>query len=80
MLGGDNPRVGYRALQLAFPDDRRIELMEPHPGSAFFDRFFRRTGGGGMHHVTFMVDDIHRALLPDRQPRFRQRRPHASRA
>jgi methylmalonyl-CoA/ethylmalonyl-CoA epimerase len=62
VLGGDNVRVGYRALQLTFPDDRRVELMEPLAGSRFFERFFARTGGGGMHHVTFLVPDIHRAL------------------
>jgi methylmalonyl-CoA/ethylmalonyl-CoA epimerase len=62
VLGGDNERVGYRALQLAFPDDRRVELMEPLAGSRFFDRFFARTGGGGMHHVTFLVPDIQSAL------------------
>lgn len=62
VVGGDNPRVGYRALQLAYPDDRRVELMEPLPGSTFFDRFFRRTGGGGVHHLTFLVPDIHEAL------------------
>jgi methylmalonyl-CoA/ethylmalonyl-CoA epimerase len=61
-FGGDNARVGYRALQLRFPDDRRVELMEPLPGSTFFDRFFVRTKGGGVHHMTFLVPDIHAAL------------------
>ncbi|MEU7814029.1 VOC family protein [Pseudonocardia sp. NPDC049154] len=60
--GGDNPRVGYRALQLGYPDDRRVELMEPLPGSTFFDRFFARTGGGGMHHMTFLVPDVREAI------------------
>jgi methylmalonyl-CoA/ethylmalonyl-CoA epimerase len=58
--GGDNPRVGYRALQLEFPAGGRMELMEPLQGSTFFDRFFAR--GGGLHHVTFKVDDIHAAI------------------
>jgi methylmalonyl-CoA/ethylmalonyl-CoA epimerase len=62
VFGGDNVRVGYRAMQLTFPDDSRVELMEPLVGSRFFDRFFARTGGGGMHHVTFLVPDIQRAL------------------
>lgn len=60
--GGDNPRVGYRALQLEYPGGGRIELMEPLAGSTFFDRFFARTGGGGMHHVTLKVPDIDDAL------------------
>jgi methylmalonyl-CoA/ethylmalonyl-CoA epimerase len=58
--GGDNARVGYRALQLGFPDGSRIELMEPLRDSPFFDRFFAR--GGGLHHVTFKVDDIGAAI------------------
>jgi len=62
VYGGDNIRVGYRAVQLTFPDDRRVELMEPLARSRFFDRFFARTGGGGMHHLTFLVPDIERAL------------------
>lgn len=62
VVGGDNPMVGYRALQLAYQEDRRVELMEPLAGSTFFDRFFQRCGGGGMHHMTFLVPDIHAAL------------------
>lgn len=58
--GGDNPRVGYRAMQLAYRDGSKIELMEPLPGSTFFDRFFAR--GGGLHHVTFKVADIGLAI------------------
>ncbi len=58
--GGDNVRVGYRALQLEYSDGSKIELMEPLEGSTFFDRFFAR--GGGLHHVTFKVDDIHAAV------------------
>lgn len=58
--GGDNIRVGYRAMQLKFRDGSRIELMEPLAGSTFFDSFFAR--GGGLHHVTFKVKDIHEAV------------------
>ncbi len=60
--GGDNPRVGYRALQLAYRDGTRVELLEPLKGSTFFDSFFRRTGGGGLHHVTFKVSDMQAAI------------------
>jgi methylmalonyl-CoA/ethylmalonyl-CoA epimerase len=59
--GGDNPQVGYRALQLRFPDGTRIELMEPLAGSSFFDKFFA-SRGEGLHHITFKVPDIHAAL------------------
>lgn len=59
--GGDNTRVGYRALQLAFADGSKIELMEPLSGSTFFDAFFA-SRGAGLHHVTFKVDDLDGAL------------------
>ena len=43
--------------------DGKIELMAPTPGSTFFDGFFAGTGGrGGLHHVTFAVDDIDEAV------------------
>lgn len=56
--GGDNTRVGFRILHLGFHGDTRIELLEPLGASTFLDSFFRRTGGGGLHHVTFKVRDI----------------------
>lgn len=60
--GGDNPRVGYRAVQLQMHNGDRVELMEPLSGHEFLDRFFQRTGGGGLHHITFKVPDIQAAL------------------
>lgn len=59
--GGDNTRVGYRALQLAYADGSKIELMEPLAGSTFFDAFFA-SRGAGLHHVTFKVGDLDGAL------------------
>lgn len=56
LQAGDNQRVGYRVVQLKFPDGTKIELMEPLAGSTFFDSFFRR--GGGLHHITFKVPDM----------------------
>ncbi|MGH8976188.1 MAG: VOC family protein [Acidimicrobiia bacterium] len=61
LAGDDNPRVGFRGLQLRYPDGTRIELMEPLAGSTFFDRFFAGKGEG-LHHITFKVPDIHLAL------------------
>lgn len=60
--GGDNTRVGFRAVQLSYANRIRVELLEPLPGSTFFDSFFDRTGGGGPHHVTFLVNDMATAL------------------
>ena len=62
LKGGDHPRFNYRALQLEYADGTRIELLEPLPGSTFFDSFFRRGGGGGLHHVTFTVGDMQAAI------------------
>jgi methylmalonyl-CoA/ethylmalonyl-CoA epimerase len=61
LAGDDNQRIGYRALQLRYPDGTRIELMEPLAGSTFFDKFFAGRGEG-LHHITFKVPDIHAAL------------------
>lgn len=60
--GGDNIRVGYRALQLGYSNGSRIELMEPLEGSPFFDTFFDRRPSGGLHHVTFKVNSIENAV------------------
>lgn len=68
--GGDNVRVGYRAVQLIYPDDSRIELLEPLPGSDFLDRFFARNPNGGLHHVTFMVGDLDAAIAAAREREF----------
>lgn len=57
-LGGDNVRVGYRGLQLAYRDGGKVELLEPLPGSTFLDSFLRRSPLGGLHHVTFTVTDM----------------------
>lgn len=65
--GGDNQRVGYRAVQLGFTDGSRIELMEPLRRSQFFDSFFATRGAGGLHHVTFKVDDIEAAVAAMRR-------------
>jgi methylmalonyl-CoA/ethylmalonyl-CoA epimerase len=61
--GGDNLRVGYRALQLEVPGGGVVELIEPLAGSTFLDGFFSRFPAGGVHHVTFHVPDIE-VVLP----------------
>jgi len=62
LYGGENERVGYRGMMLGFGDGSQIELLEPLPGSTFLDRFFARNPAGGLHHVTFRVDDLRRAV------------------
>lgn len=61
--GGDNERVGFRVLQLGYPDGGKIELMEPLGDSRFLESFFEMTQGrGGVHHLTFRVPDIELAV------------------
>ncbi|MHB1986423.1 MAG: VOC family protein [Acidimicrobiales bacterium] len=60
--GGENPRVGFRAVQLAYEGGGKVELLEPMEGSLFLESFFRRVGEGGLHHVTYKVPDIDEAL------------------
>lgn len=62
VAGGDNPRAGYRALQLGFRDGTRVELIEPLAGSGFLDSFLAGRPRGGLHHLTFKVADIEAAL------------------
>jgi|tagenome__1003787_1003787.scaffolds.fasta_scaffold20977726_4 methylmalonyl-CoA/ethylmalonyl-CoA epimerase len=58
VLGSDNRDVGWRAVRLRLDAGPVIELMEPLKGSSFFDSFFARSGGGGLHHVTFVVENV----------------------
>lgn len=61
--GGRNLMLGFRTVQLDFPDGRHLELLAPVEGSTFLDSFLRRTGGlGGLHHVTFLVPSVAQAL------------------
>jgi methylmalonyl-CoA/ethylmalonyl-CoA epimerase len=60
--GGDNPRSGFRIVQLGFRDGSRVELLEPLAGSTFLDGFLASRPLGGLHHLTFKVTDIHAAL------------------
>jgi methylmalonyl-CoA/ethylmalonyl-CoA epimerase len=57
-IGADNAGVGWRTVRLELGGASVIELIEPLQGSPFFDAFFRRHPGGGLHHVTLLVDDI----------------------
>lgn len=59
---GGNAEYGYRVVQLKFKDGSKIELLEPTEGSKFLDSFLRHRPLGGLHHVTFRVPDIDRAM------------------
>ena len=62
MIGADNAEIGWRTVRLRLGGLPCVELIEPLNGSAFFDSFFRRHPDGGLHHVTFGVDDVKAAF------------------
>jgi methylmalonyl-CoA epimerase len=51
---------GWHSLQLGFPGGGKVELVEPN-GEGFLTRFLERRGEG-LHHVTFLTDDIEAAI------------------
>jgi methylmalonyl-CoA/ethylmalonyl-CoA epimerase len=59
VYGGIDEDPGFRTATFEYGDGRKIELLDPTPGSGFLDSFLRRTGGaGGLHHITFRVPDM----------------------
>jgi methylmalonyl-CoA/ethylmalonyl-CoA epimerase len=62
VLGADNAEIGWRTVRLELGGITCVELIEPLPGSGFLDGFFRGRPLGGVHHVTFLVDDIRAAF------------------
>lgn len=56
--------VGEQRVRVAFLPigETRIELVEPLDRDGALARFVEKTGGGGLHHVCFEVDDIAAAL------------------
>ncbi|MGH3225861.1 MAG: VOC family protein, partial [Streptosporangiaceae bacterium] len=62
VVGADNPAVGWRAVRLELGGVWCLELIEPLPGSTFLDSFLRSRPEGGMHHLTFVADDVRAAF------------------
>ena len=62
VVGADNPAIGWRAVRLEVGGTWCVELIEPLPGSAFLDSYLRHRPDGGLHHVTFLVDDVRAAF------------------
>jgi methylmalonyl-CoA/ethylmalonyl-CoA epimerase len=71
VLGGDpqelseRPEKGFRALTLRFPGGGGVELIEPLGESSFLHKFLDQRGEG-VHHLTFMVADLHAAVAEAR--------------
>ena len=61
VVGADNPEIGWRCVRLELAGVWCLELIEPLAGSTFLDSFLRSRPEGGMHHVTFLVDDVRAA-------------------
>jgi methylmalonyl-CoA/ethylmalonyl-CoA epimerase len=59
LMGGDGG-PSWRWLQLRYPGGGKIELLEPR-AEGFLTRFLERHGEG-LHHITFLTDDIEAAV------------------
>jgi methylmalonyl-CoA/ethylmalonyl-CoA epimerase len=63
LLGGDpqelyeRPELGFRTLTLRFPGGGGIELIAP-VGQHGFVQDFLASRGEGVHHITFIVEDL----------------------
>lgn len=71
VLGGDPqelshvPEKGFTVLTLRFPHGGGIELIQPLGEDSFVQKFLDRRGEG-VHHITFLVDDLEAAVAEAR--------------
>jgi methylmalonyl-CoA/ethylmalonyl-CoA epimerase len=76
LLGGQpthenvNQEQGFRALQLRYPNGARLELLEPVGPAGFLQDFLARRGEG-LHHLTYLVEDLREAVRAARAAGFR---------
>lgn len=61
LFAGDQIDQGFRFAQFRLPGGGKVELVTSLAPGSFVDRFIERRGEG-VHHVTFKVPDIHRAI------------------
>jgi methylmalonyl-CoA/ethylmalonyl-CoA epimerase len=67
VLGGDpqelsiHPEKGFQALTLRYPHGGGIELIAPAGEDSFVQAFLDRRGEG-VHHITFLVEDLKAAV------------------
>ena len=63
VAGGINPWAGHLSIQLEYRHGGKIELLEPaRADSSSVGGFLERSPRGGLHHLTFKVDDLEAAL------------------
>ena len=76
VLGGEpeeytpRPEKGFQALVLRFPGRAGVELLAPL-GETSFVRDFLERRGEGVHHLTFMLDDLPAAVAQARSAGLR---------
>lgn len=59
------PGAGYRFVQLEFPNGAKVELLEPVGEGGFLHEFLAKRGEG-IHHLTFIVEDLKEAVAAAR--------------
>jgi methylmalonyl-CoA epimerase len=57
--GGDNPKLGVRAVQIKM-GKVKVELLQPLEPNGYLDRYIDKHGEG-FHHITMYVDDVEAA-------------------
>ena len=60
---GDSEWNGFAFAQFAFPGGGRVEILAPGTDATGFVVKFLRRYGEGMHHVTFVVNDLHAEVV-----------------
>ena len=71
VLGGDaepihhHEEAGFSTLTLRYPHGGGIELIAPYGPSGFIHDFLAKRGEG-VHHITFLVDDLKAAVAEAR--------------
>jgi methylmalonyl-CoA/ethylmalonyl-CoA epimerase len=54
--GGDNPKLGVRAIQIKM-GKMKVELLQPLEPGGYLERYIEKHGEG-FHHLTMYVDDV----------------------
>ena len=65
------PGFGFRWWQWSFRGGARLEILEPEgPADGFLQRYLVQRGGPAIHHVTFKVPDLAKAVARARKHGF----------
>ena len=60
--GGTEHANGFRWVQFIYPDGGKLELLEPVGENSFLYRFLAKRGEG-LHHITYMVENIEQVVV-----------------